>query len=327
MKRCPSCDRNFDDDSLRFCPNDGAHLVSEGAQASGDLQATIMATPSMRPSNELPPPEAFGTNASQYNQPPAPQPDPWANQYNANPSWTNQQTPPPPQNPTWQTPSAPLPAAPAKSGMNMKLLIGGGIGCLGLLIVGVIGIAVAVALFSPSSRMNPYKGSLRDLAPMSIESYKQTDVDTLGDRDKEGFGRVREAIGVSYKGSGDDKTEVFIGNYDSAADAKDGLSSFRDKLSSRGWRVSTILGKKIGWATVGSTFSAYRSTSGNRPGAASLTDNAVTMYAQSSTASPSPSKTKTPEINCWTNGSVLYAVASDSYNLYVFEKAFDKAQK
>lgn len=50
MKRCPSCQQNYDDDALSFCPADGTRL--EGEQApSLDLQATIMAPP---PSTPLP---------------------------------------------------------------------------------------------------------------------------------------------------------------------------------------------------------------------------------------------------------------------------------
>lgn len=330
MKRCPSCNRTIDDDSQSFCLADGSRLVSDGSPPASEdyLQATIMATPSMRPSSELPPPEAFSTNAGQSNQSP-PTPDAaWPNPYQTNAQWPNQQTPvaPPPPTPSWQTPSAPLPTAPAKRGMN-KLLIGGGVGCLGLLVIGVIGIVLAVALSGPSGKMNPYTGSLRDLAPKNIESFKQSDIDTLDERDKEGFGRVKDAIGVGYKGPSESTVQVFIGNYASAEDAKDGLNTFRDRLSSRGWNVGKVLSKKIGWSTVGSTFGAYRSTSDNRTGKSALPDGAVIMYAQSSSPSPTPSKGKNREINCWTNGSVLYAVAGESPDMYKFERELDKAQK
>lgn len=331
MKRCPSCNRTIDDDSQSFCPTDGARLVSEGSPPPSEdyLQATIMAPPSMQPSSELPPPDVFQTNSSQLNQPlPPPQSPPaWPqNQYQTNAQWPNQQTPPPPQSPSWQTPSAPLPPAAPKRGMNTKLLIGGGLGCLGLLLIGVVGIIIAVALSGPSSKMNPYMGSLRDLAPGSIGSFKQSDVDTLGERDKDGFGRVKDAIGVSYKGSsGDSKVEVFIGNYASADDAKDGLRSFRSRLSDRGWKVGPVLDKRAGWSVIGSTFSAYRSSSGNRERESALSDGAVMVYTQS--ASPSPAKSRSPEINCWTNGSVLYAVAADSPDMYNFERELDKAAK
>jgi hypothetical protein len=339
MKRCPSCNRIIDDDSQSFCPSDGSRLIADNAPASSEdpLQATIMATPSMRPSSELPPPDAYYTNSGQLNQqqpaaPAAAAAPPWPeNQYQANAPWPNQPAPnlaAPPQSPTWQqTPSGALPNAPVKKGMNTKLLIGGGIGCVALLVLGVIGIALIAVLAGSSGKMNPYKGSLRDLAPSSIGDYKRTDVDTLGDRDKDGFGKVKDAIGIAYTKSGDSKVEVFIGNYDSAEDARDGLRAFRDRLSSRGWKVSNVVDKKIGWSKVGSSFDAYRSSSDNRAPDAALSDGAVMISAQASTSSPSPSKSKSPEINCWTNGSVLYAVAGEEGGLYQFEKEFDKAQK
>lgn len=332
MKRCPSCNRTIDDDSQSFCPSDGARLVNDAAPPAADdfLQATIMATPSMRPSSELPPPDAFQTNSGQLNQPPAPNPGWPQNPYQTNAQWSNQQTPPPPppQNPpAWQTPSAPLPQAAApKRGMNTKLLIGGGLGCLGLLLIGVVGIIIAVAVFGgPSSKMNPYTGSLRDLAPSYVGSYKRSDIDTLGERDMDGFGRVKEAIGVAYKGSGDNSVQVFIGNYASADDAKDGLRTFKNRLSDRGWTAGAIIDKKLGWSKVGSTFSAYRSSSSNRAPEPALSDGAVMVYTQS--ASPSPSKSKYQEINCWTNGSVLYAVGGVGADSYLFETEFDKAAK
>lgn len=332
MKRCPSCGRMVDDDSQSFCLSDGSRLVSDAAPppaADDYLQATIMAPPSMQPSGELPPPDAYATNSGQLNQPPPPQPNPaWppANPYEANQDpWANQQpqSTPLPQSPSWQTPSAPLPTAPAKRGMNTKLLIGGGLGCLGLLVVGVVVIALAVFLNGPSSKMNPYKGSLRDLAPASIGSFSRVDIDTLGDRDKDGFGRVRDAIGLAYKSS-DEKVEVFIGNYDSADDAKDGLKSFKDRLSSRGWTITFEEQKKIGRSTVGSKFYSKRKTASNNLKDGSLAEGARLVYTQAATASPAA---KTPSIVCWTNGSVLYAVASDSYYSSLFEAELDKAQK
>ncbi|PYS46657.1 MAG: hypothetical protein DMF68_18500 [Acidobacteria bacterium] len=41
MKRCPACQRTYEDDSLAFCLEDGSTLVSEGSAAS-DLPATLI---------------------------------------------------------------------------------------------------------------------------------------------------------------------------------------------------------------------------------------------------------------------------------------------
>jgi hypothetical protein len=41
MKRCPACQRAYDDDSLSYCLEDGTALLSDGS-ASSDLAATII---------------------------------------------------------------------------------------------------------------------------------------------------------------------------------------------------------------------------------------------------------------------------------------------
>ena len=70
MKRCPACQRTYEDDSLAFCLEDGSTLVSGGSDAS-DLPATlIMADPRltnpvrpetapMSPVHQSAPPQAY----------------------------------------------------------------------------------------------------------------------------------------------------------------------------------------------------------------------------------------------------------------------------
>ena len=41
MKRCPACQRTYEDDSLSYCLEDGAVLLNDGS-ASSDLAATII---------------------------------------------------------------------------------------------------------------------------------------------------------------------------------------------------------------------------------------------------------------------------------------------
>jgi hypothetical protein len=68
MKRCPSCQRTYTDDSLAFCLEDGSTLLSESADAS-DLPATlIISDPRMtNPAR----PETFRPNpAPTHAQPP-----------------------------------------------------------------------------------------------------------------------------------------------------------------------------------------------------------------------------------------------------------------
>jgi hypothetical protein len=77
MKRCPVCNRTFDDPYLSFCPNDGTPLV----RMSPDEAHTVLMSSSR---------EADSAAAPAPNPPPAPQPYGWANDKPA------QWTPPPP---------------------------------------------------------------------------------------------------------------------------------------------------------------------------------------------------------------------------------------
>jgi hypothetical protein len=43
MKRCPNCNRTFEEDWLAFCTQDGTTLIDESPAKPVDLQATIMA--------------------------------------------------------------------------------------------------------------------------------------------------------------------------------------------------------------------------------------------------------------------------------------------
>lgn len=51
MKRCPTCKRTFEDDSLAFCLEDGSPLVAESGP---DSQATLV-SPAPPPATQLPP--------------------------------------------------------------------------------------------------------------------------------------------------------------------------------------------------------------------------------------------------------------------------------
>lgn len=129
MKRCPSCQRTYPDDSPDYCSNDGMRLVNEEA-AGFDPEKTIMS--SGRRDSELveqstlsgadtqPEQQAVqqsSQQASQSSAPPAPQPAPMPGDQQAPPqSWqqqppnqyapVNQQSPPPQE---W----SPSPAPPA----------------------------------------------------------------------------------------------------------------------------------------------------------------------------------------------------------------------
>jgi hypothetical protein len=69
MKRCPTCQHTYEDDSQKFCANDGTPLVSDGAPAF-DPEATVMSIP--RPLlEEQPPAPAQPSQPPQYYNPDA----------------------------------------------------------------------------------------------------------------------------------------------------------------------------------------------------------------------------------------------------------------
>ena len=51
MKRCPTCNRTFEEDWLAFCTQDGATLLEESPAKANEPPPTILAPP--------PPPPAF----------------------------------------------------------------------------------------------------------------------------------------------------------------------------------------------------------------------------------------------------------------------------
>ena len=68
MKRCPSCNRTYNDVSLNFCLEDGSPLISEGAPPP-DPNATLR-YPQVRETSEPPPTEVYGSAAPVLNRAP-----------------------------------------------------------------------------------------------------------------------------------------------------------------------------------------------------------------------------------------------------------------
>jgi hypothetical protein len=96
MKRCPMCDRTYDD-SQTFCVNDGATLVSDASASSYDPMKTIVATPPPpTQSAPLPPPPVYGSGDLPGGQSPS--------------AW--QSAPPPQTGSAWGTNLPPAPSAP-----------------------------------------------------------------------------------------------------------------------------------------------------------------------------------------------------------------------
>src|SRR2546423_2562996 len=78
MKRCPTCQRPYEDDSMRFCLQDGSLLLSDAsASQSFDPGATLQLPGSATGRDEPPPTMVLGSQtlpASQPAQTAAPQP-------------------------------------------------------------------------------------------------------------------------------------------------------------------------------------------------------------------------------------------------------------
>jgi hypothetical protein len=106
MKRCPTCQRTYTDDSLTFCLEDGAPLLTEAASSSEPPATMILSEQPPPPSSErsAAPTEVYNSNATNATNP--------ANPTNATqgaslPAYTS----PPP---SW-TPQPSVPQAPSHS--------------------------------------------------------------------------------------------------------------------------------------------------------------------------------------------------------------------
>lgn len=148
MKRCPTCQRTFDEEYLSFCTDDGTPLVEEETNSSFDPQATLLSTPPKATSNVNAPPP---TQAYRADEMPGSWPPPH--------SWSEPTPPPPPPAPSWSAPPPPVqawqppppPYAMRKSSQTNPLAIASlALGVfsitLGLLCLGFVAAPIAVGL-------------------------------------------------------------------------------------------------------------------------------------------------------------------------------------
>lgn len=93
MKRCPTCNRSFDDDSLSFCLDDGSPLIGASPGRADSQETLVSPSPSALPPETigLPATQSYGqlpgkatVNASQFNAPPA---QPYAPEPKQRPTW------------------------------------------------------------------------------------------------------------------------------------------------------------------------------------------------------------------------------------------------
>lgn len=156
MKRCPSCQRVYEDDTQAFCFTDGARLV-EGGQAY-DSQRTMVAPPPPQQSQPLDPtqyyrPDKQTGQASPYPtqgdpQPSWPQPAGQSGQH----SWPAQTPAPQQQQPGWGAPQqpqqspyqqgAPFPSRVAESAQGQRRGLS-----IAALVFGILSIQDALFIF------------------------------------------------------------------------------------------------------------------------------------------------------------------------------------
>jgi hypothetical protein len=177
MKRCPTCSKTYSDDSMSFCLEDGAPLLTVGGatppagSGSFDPNLTIPFTPPRDtsehgagtsgsqwgapgggpPSGQFGQPGGYGQPGSQYGQPGGQQP---GNQYGGPQSG---QFPPPPSSqlppaPSWGGPQPPPPYATAPKKSSALPWVLGGVGLL--VVLGVVAAVVIGVLASMGSNTN-----------------------------------------------------------------------------------------------------------------------------------------------------------------------------
>jgi hypothetical protein len=134
MKRCPTCNREYADDGLSFCLDDGAKLN----QVSDDPQATLMISPENLPTFPQTPRQTDpNRGAPQPQQPPFPSSRTQPTQQGG--GWT-----PPPQS------VAPSVTPPARKRSALPWVIGG----LAVVVVGAIGVILLIFVIAALSSNN-----------------------------------------------------------------------------------------------------------------------------------------------------------------------------
>jgi hypothetical protein len=124
MKRCPTCNRTFEEDWLAFCTQDGTTLVDDSPAKADEPPPTILAPP--------PPPAggwqqpSGGLGSGQFQSQPMPPPPPPSNLGAPSGGIGSGQFQPPQQMPAgWQPPPPPAYGHGAKQGIAVASMICG----------------------------------------------------------------------------------------------------------------------------------------------------------------------------------------------------------
>lgn len=178
MKRCPTCNRTFADDGQRFCLEDGATLIEE-TPAPFDPQATI-AMPGAPQTN--PPSNPYGSGAGGQSMPGSGAGGPGSYGSGAGGQGSygsgagqgaygsgagHQSQPPPP--PSW-TPPTPSFSPQAQAQAPKRSILPWVLGIGAVLVLGFIGIVVAIVMLASSSNSNNSNNSNANRASTNTNS-------------------------------------------------------------------------------------------------------------------------------------------------------------
>jgi len=125
MKRCPTCNRTFEEDWLAFCTEDGTTLVDESPARADEPPATILAPPPTPPAGDWAQPSG-GFGSGQFQSQPVPPPVPPSNMGAPSGGFgVAQFQPPQPMQSGWQPPPPPPYAQGPKQGLAVASMICG----------------------------------------------------------------------------------------------------------------------------------------------------------------------------------------------------------
>ena len=150
MKRCPQCNRNYEDDALSFCLDDGSPLLSTSGPPPSDPSATVQ----YPQSRDTSPQATIAFNSVQAAAPPPPLP------------------PPPMPAPAW-TPM-PQPATQKRSAWPWVLGIGAVLVFMG---IGVVILIFAVASITNSNNSNGNSNNSNRTANRNTNKNTNTNTD------------------------------------------------------------------------------------------------------------------------------------------------------
>lgn len=119
MKRCPTCNRTFEEDWLAFCTQDGTTLIDESPAKKDEPPPTIMSPAPPPPAGGWQPPSG-GLGSGQFQSQPLQSPPPPSNLVQPGGFGAGQFQP----QPGWQSPPPPYVQAP-KQGLAVASMICG----------------------------------------------------------------------------------------------------------------------------------------------------------------------------------------------------------